>query len=135
MATIEELEATLPNGLHDARLLQLTIDYATRQVVMALDVVVNDERKPEYREGSLHLTGVHFLVIDPPGTNATLSSSRPSMIETGAGQPSTSVIDLPSAPPGYFLQWFFVYDWNAFIRVVAKDAYFRWSSINAIPPT
>jgi hypothetical protein len=97
---------------------------------MALDVVVNDERKLEYREGILHLTGVHFLVVDPPGANAALNSSRASMIDTGSGQPSTSTIDLPSVPSGHFLQWFFVNDWNAFIRIVAKDADFRWASVN-----
>jgi hypothetical protein len=132
MPTIEQIVANLPNGFHDARLLRLAIDYVTGQVVMGLDVVVNDERKPEYREGTLRVTGVRCLVVDPPGANASSSSSQPSRIDTGSGQPTTSVIDLPSVPPGYFLQWFFVNDWNAFIRVVAKDADFRWADIN--PP-
>ena len=47
MATIEELETTLPNGLHDTRLLRLTIDYGSRQVVMGPDLLVNDERRPD----------------------------------------------------------------------------------------
>ena len=134
MATIDDSEAALPNGLHDARLLRLTVDYTTSHVAMALDVLINDLRTPKYREGILDLTGVHCLVVDPPDASAALSSSRPSRIDTGSGQPNTSVIDLPSVPPGHFLQWFFVTDWNAFIRVMAKSADFRWAFDNAPRP-
>lgn len=135
MATIDDLESSLPNGFHDALLLRLAIDYSVGEVLMALDVVINDAREPEYREGLLRMTGVHFAVVDAPGANATLNSSRPSRIDTGSGHPSTSVINLPSVPAGHFLQWFFVSDRNAFIRVAAKDATFTWADAINPPPT
>jgi len=127
MRTIEELELTLPNGFHDARLLRLDIDYCARQATITLDVVVNEERKPEFRSGVLRITGVLFLVLDPPGPGSTLASSKPSRIDTGQGQPNTSPLTLPPVPSGHFLQWFFVVDWNSFIRVCAEDASFEWS--------
>ena len=95
--------------------------------MLGLDVMVNDERKPKYREGILRIMGIDFLVIDPPGPNAMLGLSRPSRIDTGSGQPSTSIIPLPTAPSSCFLQWFFVNDWNAFIRLAAQEAEFRWA--------
>jgi hypothetical protein len=133
MATIEQLDANLPNGLHDAHLLGVEIDYEARQVVMHLDVLVNSERKPEYRRGTLTIIGVEFLAIDPPGPNAVLSSSKPSRIDAGSGQPSTAAINLPGLPPDCFLHWFFVNEWNGFIRVAAKDATWRWLDQSATP--
>jgi hypothetical protein len=127
MATIEHLESILPNGFHDALLLRLSVDYRIGEAVMGIEVVVNDERTPEYREGLLRMSGVHFLVVDAPGPNAILNSPRRSRIDAGSGHPSRSTIDLPSLPPGHFLHWFFVNDWNAFIRVAAKDATFTWA--------
>ena len=127
MPTIEELELTLPNGFHDARLLRLDIDYRARQATITLDVVVNEEGKPVFRSGVLRITGVVFLVLDPPAPGSTLDSSKPSQIDTGQGQPNTSPLTLPPVPPGHFLEWFFVVDWNSFIRVCAEDASFEWS--------
>jgi hypothetical protein len=125
MATIEQIESSLPNGFHDALLLRLSIDYRIGEAVIGIDVVVNDERIPEYREGLLRISGVHFLVVDAPGP-VILNSPRQSRIDAGPGHPSRSTINLPSVPSGHFLHWFFVNDWNAFIRVAARDATFEW---------
>jgi hypothetical protein len=125
--TITQLEANLPNGFHDAHLLGIEVDYEARRAVMHVDVLTNAEEEPKYRGGTLTIIGLHFLVIDPPGPNAVLNSPKPSRIDTGSGQPSTAVISLPSLPPGCFLHWFFVDAWNAFIRVAARDAEWRWA--------
>lgn len=45
--TLEELSRSLPNGLHDAELHRVTIDYATRSVQLVLKAWVG---RPEKRE-------------------------------------------------------------------------------------
>ena len=46
---IEELENTLPNGLHDAEVRRITVDYERRKVTLEVAVWVGDE-PPERRE-------------------------------------------------------------------------------------
>lgn len=41
--------------------------------------------------------------------------------------PSTSFIDMRSLPDGCFLHWFFVKEWNALLRVAARNAAWRWT--------
>jgi hypothetical protein len=129
MQTLDAIESQLPNGLHDAQLRELRVDYASRRAILVLNVLTStpeSEGQPEYRQGELRIDGLFFLVLDPPGPGATLDSSRPLRIDGGPGQPSTATVKLPDIPPGYFLHWFFVDEWNAFIRVAARSAAFEW---------
>jgi hypothetical protein len=47
-------------------------------------------------------------------------AAKPLWIDAGPGQPSKSVVQLPELPPDWFLHWFFVNEWNGFIRVAAR---------------
>jgi len=42
MATIEELASILPNGLHDAMLVSMKVDYERGEVVLSFDADVCD---------------------------------------------------------------------------------------------
>jgi len=49
--TLDDLENTLPNGLHDAKAQRVSLDYKERKVTMDLSVWVGDiNGPPEKRE-------------------------------------------------------------------------------------
>ncbi len=127
MTTLEEIELALPNGFHDARLCKLGVDYEHCTITMTLDIEVSDPDEyagPKYRRGELVIRRVAFVSVDAP--RATLEP-KSLWIDAGAGQPSTSPIELPELPSECFVHWFFVNDWNGFIRVAAHDAELHWA--------
>jgi len=69
--TLEELENTLPNGLHDADVHRIAIDYAERRVTFDLAVWVGKmedppERREAYKSGRIEVSGLLFIVMEPP---------------------------------------------------------------------
>ena len=123
--TLEELEASLPNGLHDAELLTLQVDYARYEAVIDVNVDVSvGEAEDIYRPARLMFSGIQFVAIDPPTVrprNVGLS-----IIGAGAGQPSTAPTSIPEIPSDCFLCWIFVVNWNSFIRIAARNVAHQW---------
>jgi hypothetical protein len=69
--TLLEIEQLLPNGLHDAEVRKITIDYERRKVTVDLAVWVGEmddppERREAYKEGQLEISGLLFFAIEPP---------------------------------------------------------------------
>lgn len=130
--TLEELEATLPNGLHDAYLERVVIDYAQGRACLDLRVSVGSpedrNESPElYRPATIELFGLRFLAIDPPGPGAQPPGPRRVWIDAGPGRPPTSDRTVPSPlPEGVFLHWIFIRDWNSFFYVAATEAKLKW---------
>ncbi len=136
--TLDELDALLPNGLHDAKLGTVAIDFAERTVRLDLDIWVGDDEEREaYRRAQVILSGLLFWVSDPPDPSYSITSPGPLRIEVG---PLTDKLPekqpaLPSVPPDAFANWLYVRDWNTFIYVAAKDASLTWLGDRAIRET
>ena len=72
--TLEELENTLPNGLHDAEVVRISVDYELRILALDVDVWVGDmdeapEKREAYRKGLIEISGLLFLAMEPPDAN------------------------------------------------------------------
>ncbi len=125
--TLDELAASLPNGLHDALLVAFTVSHERKTLSLDLQLWVGDPAAalPSEREARrpvrLEFTGLVLCVVDPPDERYPFDVAGPLMIDAGDGQPSTAPVPLPPVPPGAFLAWVFVNPWNSFIRVVARD--------------
>lgn len=131
--TFEEILADLPNGLHDARLESLKVDYSRGRLEMDLDVWVGDlsappgEEREAMRRGRLTFTGLVGCIIEPPeGYEASADSpSIDAGILPGAQvKPPFQLSDLPA---GVMACWFFIDPTNSFIYVVARDAQIQWT--------
>ena len=134
--TLAELEKTLPNGLHDAELVGIQVDYSRRKAVLTVnvDVLDPDDRAPEnddYRRARVVFSGIQFVVIDPPAV-ASDSYTNVSTIDTGSGQPRTAQCVLPPVWKGCFLCWIFVTESNSFVRIAARDVALEWEA--DVPP-
>jgi hypothetical protein len=124
--TLQNLEKSLPNGLHDAELVGLQVDYASHTASLELDIdvsagTVSEER---YRRGRLTFVGLQFLVIDAP--NAAEDYVGLSPIDSGSGEPATAKCRLPTIPHDCFLCWLFVVRWNSFVRIAARSVSHEW---------
>ena len=69
--TFEQLLNLLPNGLHDAELSRLSVDYEKGAVSVVIDIDVSDANAPTVVESSRRATimfeGVQFVMLEPPG--------------------------------------------------------------------
>jgi hypothetical protein len=134
--TLEELENMLPKGLHDAEVQRVAVDYARRQVTFELAVWVGNmsdppERREAYKSGRLDVTGLVFLVMEPPDpkypyTNPVLTIDGCDMGKNISGEL------LRSVPPGLFFRSLWVNEWNAFIHVAAKSVDVTWLNDGAV---
>ena len=128
--TLDQLESTLPNGLHDAELTRIIVDYERRQMSFELAVWVGDidappDRREAYRNGRVDISGLLFLVIEPPDPKYPFKSSDLTIDGCDTRMNLNSEL-LDSVPPDAFFRSFWVNQWNAFIHVAAKDAQMSW---------
>jgi len=134
--TLEELENTLPNGLHDADVHGIAIDYAERRVTFDLAVWVGKmedppERREAYKSGRIEISGLLFIVMEPPDPRYPFS--RPGITIDGCDMSKNIKTELlESLPPGSFFRSLWVNEWNAFIQIAAKSAALTWANAGAI---
>lgn len=124
---LKELISTLPNGLHDAHVSQIELDYVHRRMKMHLDVLVGRPDAPtqpereRLRSGVLEFTGLVFCGIDMPDPKYHYAAPEPLWIDAS---------DLPSSvatvPEDAFGARIFVQQWNSFINIAARDASLVW---------
>jgi hypothetical protein len=133
--TLDELDHTLPNGFHDAKIYSLAIDYAAASVKLRMALLVGwpddpVEERERYQDAELLVTGLSFCSIDPPSPNYPfVPDGKP----IGVGGDLAREDHLPllphlsaKFPPGTSCYRFFVHDWNAFIYIAARDAQLSW---------
>jgi len=135
--TFQEIEATLPWGLHDAYLEGIVIDWVGARLELDVRLMMSESQDLDQR-ARLTVTGLVYCAIDAPRSDPPRGyTSIPGTglwIDTGAGPaPTAPELRLPAAPAGCFLQWVFVHDWNTFMHVCGRDVSFRWLEPNAVP--
>ena len=128
---LEELERSLPNGLHDAELLGFQADFLTRQAILEVNIDIggieptDDPPEGTCRRASLAFSGLHCFIVDTPDGDSQ-GRMEQSMMSSGMGQPRTAPIQMPSVPHDCFLCWIFVSRWNSFIRIAARSVDIEW---------
>jgi hypothetical protein len=134
--TLEELENTLPNGLHDAEIQRMAVDYEKRNVTLELAVWVGNmddppERREAYKSGRIEISGLLFLVMEPPDPKYPFKTSD----LTIDGCDMSKNLDgelLRSLPADSFFRSLWVNEWNAFIHIAARSADLMWLNDGAI---
>jgi len=131
--TLEELENTLPNGLHDAEVHKISVDYqeSTRTLDLAVwtgDIEDPPTQREAYRTGRLELSGLVFLVMESPDPKYPFKDTKRLKID-GCDMRKNLNSDLLASPPDdVFVRSLWINEWNAFIHVAAKKAHTRWLS-------
>ena len=129
--TFEELDERFPNGLVDAEITGLAVDYSNRSATLQIRLRCNPPDSPDrdvYTPAVLTLREIFYLSIEPPDLDH-LFSAKGSSITVG-GHPEDSE-EFPlfahlrsKLPAGAFCCRFYVHDWNSFIHLAAGSAEF-----------
>jgi len=134
--TLKELENTLPNGLHDAEVQRITVDYSQRTLMLELEIWVGSmddppERREAYRKGWLEISGLIFLVLEPPDPRYPFKDSDLRIDGCDMSKNLSSEL-LRSLPQDSFVRSLWVNEWNAFMHIAAKSAEVTWLNNGAV---
>ena len=122
---------------HDVRVSRISIDYVRREVELECTIPVGWWNSPNRegltegeKKGTLVLTGLLYLVLEPPDANYPYEDSQGIEVTgTGPVAPEQFAVHLSRMPQDLpeeaFLQYFYVSEWNAYIFVAATGALFR----------
>ena len=130
--TFEELDALYPNGLDDAYVDSIRVEYQSRTAELHLNLRGNppgSQNEDEYQRAILLLRGLYYLVIEPPDTDHLWYPVRSIQVNgytEDAGQFPLFARLKARLSPAAFCCRFYVHDWNSFIHVAAADAQFSW---------
>ena len=130
MATLRDLERTLPNGFHDTKVRSCALDYVQRTALFQLDVWTGDldatdpRERERYRSAALFVSGLAFCQMEPPDPTYPFQESAPLRVDASESDvPNAIAVKLPQ---GAFSARLYVANWNAFIRLAASDAALLW---------
>ena len=129
--TLEEVERMLPNGLHDAEVQRITVDYQQRKLTAELAVWVGDvgdppDRREAYKDARLDITGLLFLVMESPDPRYPYRNSSKLTIDGTDMRKNLDVDLLTSLPAAAFFRSLWVNQWNAFIHIAAEHSEITW---------
>lgn len=134
LQSLDELADSLPNGLHDAELAQLSVDYVARTVDLRLRIWIGDmssddeEVRERYRNARITVSGLEYCAIEPPCPSYPYERPKPLWIDSG---PIASLKPRPSALPagksaGTSIHWIYVQEWNTCLYLAARSAEIEW---------
>ncbi len=133
--TFEELDGKYPNGLNDAEIREVRIDYAQRTATLQLAMRPNRPDSAErdtYSTALLTIHGLYYLSIDPPDVDRLFGPERRSISVDGLPEDAGAFPQIGCAQSrlrgGGFYCRFFVHDWNSFIHIGAADCEIVWLS-------
>ncbi len=134
--TLAQLDSTLANGFHDAEISRWEWNFLAASASFEMDFwVATDEADIDKRRpGTLELTGVIFISVDPPNPrDLDPKPLRPNCEEIQIdGMPATADIfpGLPklsaALPTGTEVFSFYVSNWNSFIHIACREATIKW---------
>jgi len=118
-----QLAATLPNGLHDAELRRLSVDYVEQTAVLELEIWVDDTDVflELYRPARIVLKGLVYFVIQPPDARYPFTQAGAVTIDLSA--PETPVVSGGESESAFRL---FISEFNSFIYADADAAELEW---------
>lgn len=128
---LTELSATLPNGLHDAELVSIAHNYATRvaEIICKLDLSSPDSvDQTGMRSARLVFSEVKFLAIDPPDPTRDYANCSSLFINSQESTPEL----LPSLPQykkelgSTAIYSIYADELNGFIHIAYGSVDFEW---------
>jgi hypothetical protein len=109
------------------------------KVTLGLSVGVGDmndppERRESYGAARLELSGLMFLVMEPPDPPYPCKDSAGLTLNGCDMSKNLDNALLKSLPEGVFVRSLWVNEWNAFLHIAAKDAEIVWQSEEVYRP-
>ncbi|MGB9204976.1 MAG: hypothetical protein WCB94_13550 [Terriglobales bacterium] len=134
---LRELENTLPNGLHDAEVRGIHVDYEQHRLTLDLAVWVGSMDDPPkhreaYKSGQLDISGLIFLVMESPDAKYPYRVSSQLTIDSVEEEKSVPSELLRSLPADAFCHSFWVSEWNTCMYFAGTNAEMTWKNNGAV---
>lgn len=102
--TLEELAHGLPNGFHDSEFKTVLVDYDHRRITIEVSVWVatEDGARELYRDGTLSITGLQLLTVEPPDPRYEFSDNRRLWVDLVDGPTQSQVPAISAIPSDCF---------------------------------
>jgi hypothetical protein len=131
--TLEELDQTLPNGLHDAQIKAMTHDYELANVRLDVQIVVglpeeDVANRLRHRPGVIRFHQVLFCAVEAPENERILGHSGSiwfvfDRIKLGEFPEKIA----KALPPEALCYALYILDWESQIRIAAGAVSVSWS--------
>ncbi len=131
--TLEELDQTLPNGLHDAQIKAMMHDYELANLRLDVQIVVGMPEEDvanrlRYRSGVIMFHQVLFCAVEAPENEGILG--HPGSIWFVVDRIKLEAFPEKMAkalPPEALCYSLYILDWESEIRIAAGAVSFSWS--------
>jgi hypothetical protein len=129
---LADIEAELPNGFHDAKLIAIHRNLSDEITTLDIEVLIGlpdeeVENRDRYRSATLNFKETKIVVIDPPGIESSFKFPGAATIvitEDEAGSLPAEL--LAKVSDKHHTYTIFVQDWLSNIRIAAADLEFKW---------
>ena len=131
--TLEDLDETLPYGLHDALIRTMSHDYEAASVKLEVEILVGlpGDAPPDrsrYRNGEVLFHRTLFCAVDVPGSARSLPHPGSIWFKFWRMEPGALMEKLtPLLTPETLCYSLYILEWESQIHIVAADVSFSWS--------
>lgn len=130
--TLEQLEQSLPNGLHDAKMCSFACDLENETVAVKVGVLVGlpedpPELRDRYRDAIIKFNGAKLFVVERPEASSAFSASGGVSFSIARSEPhafSREIKQRLSTETNYYS--LYVLDWESSIHLAAIEITFEW---------
>jgi hypothetical protein len=136
--TFKELEHSLPNGFHDAKIERISVDYTAGTLRIAMRILIGTPGEPDqdrYGPAELTVAGLYICSIEPPDPTYPFKPNGKLLGVSGddcENESSGVVKVLRELPKGVSCYRFFVDQWNSFIYIAASDVQISLSRLTSL---
>lgn len=118
-----DLAESLPNGLHDAELRRVSVDYVERTATLEIEIWVADTDTPRelYRLARITLSGLVYFAIEPPDHSYPFRDAGAVTVDLSV--PEKPFVEGYESESAFRL---FISEFNSFIYADAPVAELEW---------
>jgi hypothetical protein len=119
--TFSQIEAGLPNGFHDAKILGISVDYLARTLQLTMRILIGtpgEANEEDYGPAELKVKGLHLFSVELPDPAYPFWTGGRPLNVSGDDDRSALAVKLPE-DVSYCR--FFVEEWNSFIHIAATS--------------
>ena len=131
--TFEELDNALPNGFHDAKMREISLDLISPLITIKMDLLVGLPNTPDpdaYRQGTINVVAPCLFVVDPPDPDYPFAPDGLPVNVSGwivrSGENAKLDVLLKRLPPETTVFGFFLDDWNSYTYIAGARVEFSW---------
>jgi hypothetical protein len=130
---IADIDAELPNGFHDAKLVAMHRNLSDEITVLEVEVLVGlpddgPSKRDRVRNATLSFKGTKIVSIEPPHIESSFQFPGNASIVIAEDEPGALPTELlEKISDGVHTYTIFVQDWLSNIQIAAADVEFKWS--------